>query len=63
MQYIIAWLLCISGTVMNALGGNLDWHWLAISDVNVTIWLAIAYLIGERRKTTTVNIIRLKDAA
>ncbi len=63
MQYIIAWLLCVSMTLAHVLTDDVDWKWLAISDINVTVWLGVAYMIGKCRKTTTVKIIKLKDAA
>lgn len=42
-NYLIAFALCIAGTVLTALSGDPDWHWLLVSDVNVAIWLLVAY--------------------
>lgn len=57
MQYIISWLLCVAGTVLAALGGSNDWHWLLVSDANVTLFLALAYYIEKwRGEPTTLNV-------
>lgn len=57
MQYLISWLLCVSGTVLAALGGSNDWHWLLVSDANVTVWLLVAYYIEKwRGEPTTLNV-------
>lgn len=58
MNYLIAWLLCMATTVLTTLGGNSDWHWLLISDANVTIFLALAYYIEKWRTAPTVLNIR-----
>jgi hypothetical protein len=70
MNYIISWLLCVAGTVLAALGGSNDWHWLLVSDANVTLFLALAYYIdkwrGSLSQPTTLNIktqrVVLRDA-
>jgi hypothetical protein len=42
-NYIIAFALCIGCTISAALSQNANLHWLIISDVNVALWLAVAY--------------------
>jgi len=44
--FVAAFLLCCSMTVLSALGQNPNWHWLATSDINVGIWLFVAWLFG-----------------
>jgi hypothetical protein len=50
MNYLAAFILCISFTVLSALGGETDWRWLVVSDVNVAIWLWVAWWLGKRRR-------------
>ncbi len=63
MQYIISWLLCVAGTVLAALGGSNDWHWLLVSDANVTIFLTLAYYIEKWRAAPTVLNIRASSVS
>ena len=46
--------------MLAALGGSNDWHWLLVSDANVTLFLALAYYIDKwrisLRQPTTLNI-------
>lgn len=49
MNYIFAFLLCLAGTVLTALGGSANTYWLIVSDANVAIWLTVAYLLDRRR--------------
>jgi len=48
-NYLIPFLMCTSGTVMTALGQNINWQWLAVSDINVGIFLVIAWLLDPHR--------------
>ena len=42
-SFLLAFLLCVACTVMTAMGGVEDWYWLVVSDINVAIWLFVAY--------------------
>lgn len=48
-NYLLAFLLCISLTVGSALTGSQNLYWLVTSDVNVAIWLWVAWLLDGRR--------------
>lgn len=48
-NYLLAFLLCIAFTVFAALTGNDNLRWLVISDINVAIWLWVAWLFDSRR--------------
>lgn len=48
MNYIISFLLCVVFTVMAALVGSPNVHWLIVSDFNVAIWLLVAWFLGGR---------------
>lgn len=48
MNYIVAFLLCVAGTVLNVLGRGENTYWLMVSDANVAIWLFVAWFLGRR---------------
>lgn len=48
-NYWMAAAICVSGTVMTALSGDIKWKWLLVSDANVMLFLFIAALIDRRR--------------
>lgn len=48
-NYFIAFALCMAGTVMAALTKSPEWHWLLVSDMNVAIWLLVAYWLDPHR--------------
>ena len=48
-NYMIAFTFCAAGTVMSALTKNPDWYWLLVSDVNVAIWLLVAYWLDPHK--------------
>lgn len=48
-NYLLAFLLCIACTVLAALNNNSNLQWLVMSDINVAIWLWIAWLLDGRR--------------
>lgn len=48
-NYVMAFVLCLSGTVMAALTKSPDWYWLLVSDANVAIWLLVAYWLDPRK--------------
>lgn len=48
-NYWVAAAFCVSGTVMAALGGKMNWNWLIVSDLNVLLFLFIAALLDNRR--------------
>ena len=49
-NYVLSFVLCLSGTVMTALTKNADWYWLLVSDANVAIWLLVAYWLDPNIK-------------
>lgn len=49
-NYLIAFAMCMALTVMTALTKNPEWHWLLVSDLNVAIWLLVAYWLDPLRK-------------
>lgn len=48
MNYFISFLVCIACTAMAALGQHSEWYWLVVSDVNVAVFLYIAYQLEKR---------------
>lgn len=48
-NYVMAFVLCLAGTVMAALTKNPDWYWLLVSDANVAIWLLVAYWLDPHK--------------
>ena len=51
MNYVIAFTLCVACTVMTLLMESGSAKWLIISDVNVAIWLFVAWLFHPRQST------------
>jgi hypothetical protein len=49
-NYLIAFAMCMALTVMAALTKNPEWYWLLVSDMNVAIWLLVAYWLDPLRK-------------
>ena len=47
MNYLLAFLMCVSLTVMAALGDAKHLRYLIISDINVAIWLLVAWFLGK----------------
>ncbi len=56
MNYLIAWCLCIAGTILTALGDGDNVKWLAISDANVTIWLLVAWALDKKSTVTVLTV-------
>lgn len=50
MDYIMAMVLCLAFTVMHALAASGELYWLLVSDVNVAIWLWVAWYLGRRKR-------------
>lgn len=49
-NYLIAMLFCVAFTVMAALAGRDDSiRWLIVSDINVAIWLTVAWFFDPNR--------------
>ncbi|WP_155806663.1 hypothetical protein [Mariprofundus ferrooxydans] len=49
-NYIASLLICISCTILSALGHNSDWHWLLVSDANVAVFLLLAHLMDRDKR-------------
>ena len=47
-HYLLAFLFCVSFTVLAALTGSKNVYWLVTSDINVAIWLWVAWLFDKR---------------
>lgn len=47
-NYLLAFILCIAFTVLAALNGSTNVRWLVISDINVAIWLLVAWFFDGR---------------
>ena len=57
MNYIMAGVICLTGSVLAVLTRNSDAHWLWVSDGNVALSLFIAwYLDKGRAKGMNINI-------
>lgn len=48
-NYLLSLFLCIAFTVFAALTDNHNLRWLVISDINVAIWLWVAWFFDWRR--------------
>ncbi len=50
-NYLVAFALCLSTTVLSLMGrDNWDsWYWFLQSDINVALYLFIAWLFDSRR--------------
>ena len=53
-NYCLAFLGCLATTVLSLMGkGNWEnLHWFILSDINVAIWLTVAWLFDERRSSS-----------
>lgn len=49
-NYMMAFVLCMAGTLVAALTKNPDWYWLLVSDANVALWLLVAYWLDPNKK-------------
>lgn len=52
-NYLISFLLCMSGTIIVVLTKNPDWYWLIISNASVALgclWLTGSILIKHREQ-------------
>lgn len=47
-NYLISMILCMACTLMALLGNSPDVKWLLISDMNVAIWLFVAWFFDYR---------------
>lgn len=56
MNYLLALAFTAMGTVMAALSGYPDYHWLILSDVNVVIALFVAWLFDGKAVAYTVRV-------
>lgn len=49
-NYLLAFALCMAGTLVAALTKNPDWYWLLVSDANVALWLLVAYWLDPNKQ-------------
>lgn len=49
MNYLISFTLCVAGTVFAALGHSTNTYWLGTCDINVAIFLFIAWALEGKR--------------
>ena len=49
-NYMLSFCFCLANTVLATLGGSTNWKWLIISDVNVAIWLLVAYWLDPNKR-------------
>lgn len=49
-NYLIALVACIATTLLALMGkGGIDnWKWFLLSDINVALWLWVAYLFDDK---------------
>lgn len=50
MNYVAAFVLCFACTLLSALGKSTEVKWLLMSDINVALWLFVAYFLGRKRQ-------------
>ena len=48
MNYLLSFAICLALTVMAALGDKGNVRWLLISDVNVALFLFMAWIFDRR---------------
>lgn len=49
-NYWLSWFLCVGLTVMAMMGETpTDWKWYFLSDLNVGLFLVIAWLFDHKR--------------
>lgn len=61
MNYLISMAVCVAATVFSALGGSLlggslEVKYLIMSDVNVAVFLLIAWGLDAKRIARNINI-------
>ena len=56
MNYIVAFAIVAMSTVMAALSGYPDYHWLIVSDINVAIALFITWAFDGNRSATAYTV-------
>lgn len=56
MNYLISMAVCVAATVFSALGGSLEVKYLILSDVNVAVFLLIAWGLDKKRLPINVNL-------
>lgn len=49
MNYVAAFVLCLACTLLSALGKSTEVKWLLMSDINVALWLFVAYFLDRER--------------
>lgn len=50
MNYLMAFLFCIAGTLFHLLGSGDKAYWLMVSDANVALWLFVAWAMDKNRR-------------
>ena len=48
MNYLVAFMLCIAFSGMSALTAVGNLYWLIVCDINVAIWLFVAWALGSK---------------
>lgn len=50
MNYLLAFALCLAGTVIAALQNSPNLYWLITSDINVALWLFVAWALDGKSR-------------
>lgn len=48
VNYLIAFVLCLAFTALSALTASGNVYWLIVCDINVAIWLFVAWSLGSK---------------
>lgn len=61
MNYVVSFAMCLALTAIKTIRGDPDLYWLIVSDINVGVFLYIAWSLGQgdkgiRRVVLTVFI-------
>ncbi len=56
MNYLVSFAGCVVLTVLSALGDSPHTKCLIVSDVNVAIWLWVAWVADTKRRGIDINL-------
>lgn len=56
MNYLLSFAICVSLTVLSALGDSLNTRYLVMSDINVAIFLLVAWGLDKKRRGIDINL-------
>jgi len=56
MNYLISFAICVSATVFSALGASQEVKYLIMSDMNVAVFLLIAWGLDKKRLPININL-------